>query len=750
VERDHLGDRRTEGVERDHLGVTLLLAETADYLLAETADYLAAEGPNGASLPLGFRDVLAYTATAGTVLNNATTTTGWTAGASTVTIDGIPRVTRTVFTNGAAGLYVNLPADVPVAGATRVVVPVRWSGAGTIDSASLAGWFTAKAASAADFGGAVISVPFPPASELADFDIVIDVSSLPSVRSIGVKSDGGTTLGGGQGVDIWVGPVRFANETALDQALNSGSPVAVVVPPGYDEDAAQDWRSPGADETVIDTRPGRQWISRLNGVRSPREWPIPADGSDVSGELNSMLGDLSDGDHLQFPAGGVYRADRPVVISGKRQVTIDFNGSTLYTTVFRGGDNNVADNMLVVENCSDTTIRGGRLLGYRARTTTGSGLLNTGGSPATAGSTKTLSTSGAAVSSPGGSFQPFYARVRVEQLPALDRALVAAHAADFDFGNVATVTLSDSTHTANDCIVELVADDATVLASRTLTLTGTPTTYAITYGPTDLHRRHRVQVRKATSATNVITVASMTEHGYTAYSSTHDSASAVTAVGVCNRVTFEDMTVEGAATDGFDFSTATTDQVTLRRCASLKAARQGMSFNQGTNYVLDDFEIGECGRSGIDVEPYAATWTVRGLRIRHGRIWNATNYGLACNNWAQIHDMHVDDVTLNTAGVGFMVGGGWDSTVTNCTSRPGNATGNGGVALFRGIRMRVSGLTHDGAYVTFQNETVTVGAASYTTAHNSASDVAVLARPNAYVRVESGWTAHNARTLPVT
>lgn len=673
----------------------------------------------GPHLPSGFASTDVYNETLGAAVFAADTTAGWSltqASSVPLAVDtsfGFDTVRGSIQAGPTALMRLNLPADVARGQATRLVVPVRWSPINGFAPLTPDATYVLKVGSAVNLGGTVAAVPFPAYTSDQFLDLVVDVSALTAVRSIGigVLSTAATPVPG-SGVVFNVGAVRYANLTPLDQALDSADTVAAVISPTYTTGVPHDHRPPDPRRPVVDLRPDATHITRLGGVRHLREWGVTEDGyTDVAAQLGRSIGDLDDGDTLVFPAGRHFRADRPIVINDKRDITVDLNGSTIYTTIWRGGNNNVQDNILRLIGCRDVTVRDGRLLGYRERFTNGADLTASG-----------------ATFTPTGT--PFFARAAYQQLPAATRALVDVCDPRFKFGNVHVARLSDTAHTAGDCVFELVTVDdpaGVVVASRSLTLTGTPTDYVITYDPVDLRVRYKPQVRKATSAANTITVTSTTDYGYVTYSASHDSASAVTAGAGCRRLLFEGLHVEGAATDGFDFSHGDTAEVTIRGCVSRGSSRQGMSFNYGTGYLVEGFDIGESGRSGIDIEPYADEWFVRSIRIRGGLIANSTNYAFAVANWARVFDLHISDVDVVGARVGLIIGGGHNSTISHVRSDTNAYSGASGAgkAILNGIGMRVTDVSHTGP-MTVAAESMSYDGDIYTSAGNMVAGVRLI------------------------
>jgi hypothetical protein len=89
---------------------------------------------------------------------------------------------------------------------------------------------------------------------------------------------------------------------------------------------------------------------------------IDADGSnDVSTRLQSFINDVPDGSTIVFKAGGTYRLDQALVISGRRNLTLEGNGSRLDLKGLTGNFDSIG--IQVRDGAVGTTIRGFTMVG---------------------------------------------------------------------------------------------------------------------------------------------------------------------------------------------------------------------------------------------------------------------------------------------------------------------------------------------------------------------------------------------------
>lgn len=609
-------------------------------------------GGGGGALPEGIGNQDDYTAIDGAVINAGTATTGFFGGTPALVLtDGLTRVQTQIASMASQKAGYNLsPAQTP---GTRafVVLEMAWGQAdgftGTAEMQHL------MLASGATLTGSIsqIEVPyFPPNKWIT---LVIPVGALTSVASVGVINDRGGYQTGGQKITNWWSGIRWANQTEVDQALAEG---AVLIPPDYVPGITAEVNEPVVGKTRVNLDPDVAWIDRLGGVRNIREWGVPEDGlTECSAIMSKALSSLDYGDKMVFPPDGKYWVDYPVgVPSG---VTVDFNGSVLFSRIMRGGNNNVQDPTIRVTGQDIRLIRP-TIFGYRELTTTGANLTTVAGTPTNSGNNKLLDAQNESVQVLTVNAKvPWFARHPLVMFPTADRALILATYPTFELGNAWVFTLSSTSAVAGDCVIEAVNTMTGVVeASRALTLTTTPTEYVLAWEPTNLEAQVSVRVRKATATANTITVASLRSFGFTQYSSANDSANAIQITNGSN-IIIEDFHIEGATTDAVDWTSASNNGVIVRRGVSRACLRQGLSFNRGYNATVSDVLIIGPHRSGVDIEPYDQQWVAGNITLRNIRVVGAENYGLALNNWAGIVNLNLDTITTERCLAGGVLGG---------------------------------------------------------------------------------------------
>jgi hypothetical protein len=266
-----------------------------------------------------------------------------------------------------------------------------------------------------------------------------------------------------------------------------------------------------------------------------------------------------------------------------------------------------------------------------------------------------------------------------------------------------TFTLSDSAQVANDCELRIL-DDVTgkILATSTLTLTGTPTEYTISrfMRPDDLGRRLRVIARKLTPTTNTITVADSTEYQRNTYSGTIEQNVGIYGGQGCRNLTVINSEVEGVGGDAVSSSVSNSYGYTVKGGFSRCCMRQGISFNFVKRLRIYDYVIREAGRSALDFEPAGPDWTVDDVVIRNLKVYNTRNYVFAMNPWTRNINFDISDVVAfndGISGIGFWAGGCRDSIVKGCkfyvtTSEVGQAlrTANDPDWTVNGVNLTIS------------------------------------------------------------
>lgn len=99
--------------------------------------------------------------------------------------------------------------------------------------------------------------------------------------------------------------------------------------------------------------------------------------------------------------------------------------------------------------------------------------------------------------------------------------------------------------------------------------------------------------------------------------------------------------------------------VVVRRLRADNIRRQGVSFNNGDGFTLEDSDFKWIGRSVIDIEPYAPDWVANNVILRRNTATHFVNYFIAGGGAGQHNGMTIEDNTA-TGGLGFgLVGGSY-------------------------------------------------------------------------------------------
>lgn len=116
-------------------------------------------------------------------------------------------------------------------------------------------------------------------------------------------------------------------------------------------------------------------------------------------------------------------------------------------------------------------------------------------------------------------------------------------------------------------------------------------------------------------------------------------------------VTLEDVRIHGVGGDAIQAARGTQNLV-VRRLSVHHARRQGVSFNDGDGFTLEDSEFEWVGRSVIDVEPYRSNWSTSNVVIRRNRATHFMNFFLAAAGDGPHRGMVIEDNSV-TGGLGF-------------------------------------------------------------------------------------------------
>lgn len=490
------------------------------------------------------------------------------------------------------------------------------------------------------------------------------LTGLTQIKSIGyqalrVQSGAATAR-----APMWVDNMRFLARTKLDNALIDSTVKGVIV---------------GDYDTSTQTPPyipsGKSFIDFATGTFANQNGVIYLEGnyvdstgeSDCTTRLAQVINSAPAGSIVRAKAGGQYRLDRRLSISGRRDVTLDFTDATFFhyepTT-------KTTDWFIEILGCDRLKVKGGTYLGWGKRPYSASSMTTVAGTPTDNGTSKELNALDEEVREPAVAYWlvgPHYARHLPQQLGLPQDEFGPRYYFQY--------TLSDTAQVANDCVIRIYEDWSDhpdygdLLQTTTLTLTSTPTVYTIEYIPTNPHPRSRlkVQVKKATATANTITIASPSPWGKSEYNATYDVASGFRIERSTN-TELTDMWIEGFAGDAVQISDPNVEGLYLRNVTSRCCSRQGMSFNQGRDITIEDCDIYATGRSGVDFEPYTSTWVTKNVILHNMRLFDIVNYGFAMENWARNLNYVIDGVDFYNCRLGNISGGVRGGTLRNWRS----------------------------------------------------------------------------------
>lgn len=123
------------------------------------------------------------------------------------------------------------------------------------------------------------------------------------------------------------------------------------------------------------------------------------------------------------------------------------------------------------------------------------------------------------------------------------------------------------------------------------------------------------------------------------------------AVTASKDVTLEDIRVHDVGGDAVQ-SGRHTQNLVVRRLDADHTRRQGVSFNDGDGFTLEDSTFEWIGRSVIDVEPYRSNWSANNVVIRRNRATHFTNFFLAAAGDGPHQGMVVENNSV-VGGLGF-------------------------------------------------------------------------------------------------
>lgn len=219
----------------------------------------------------------------------------------------------------------------------------------------------------------------------------------------------------------------------------------------------------------------------------------------------------------------------------------------------------------------------------------------------------------------------------------------------------------------------------------------TPTVYKLKARVNDelLASKYNIIVRKATSATNTITVTSHTSYSRVSYDPSLEANHLFTTSnggGPTQSILIEHCHAEGLSGDFASWSGVRTRNIKIYRCSGRACRRQGFSAAQGGGYEISDSIFSETGRSGIDIETNTPDDEISGVKLSRVHLRNTTNWAITFNNWYSVDNATVDQCSYSGyEGIGFFLGGAKVFKMTDCHApyKP---------SLFKGLDAEIDGL----------------------------------------------------------
>lgn len=561
--------------------------------------------------------------------------------------------------------YWNLPAPQAVGNYVEVAFDLRSS---SLDVGSTL--LKAFVASGLDKTGTVVyaddfTYQFPNDQDHNDtwYTIRVPITGLTSIQSIGITQTG--TVQSAAIPFIWFDNIVMREATGFDQAVyRSPANTHIVIPNTYTTTKAQYpvFREP-AGITWEDRRPATAH-TRFSGTGiSLADYMLDPTGViDSSTPIQKIILDATPGSTIRGVPGSTYRLDNRIVFTNN-DVIFDMTGCTMMSKL------NVDADQVTLYACNNITLKGGLWLGYGPIVNNGSTMLTVAGTPTTNGTAKELNALDEEVkltNHTNWGIASIFSRHLPQQLGLPPDEL--GPRCYFEF------SMFDTNQVANDCVIRIYDDIAgTLLSTFTFTLTASPATYRVYYVPRERLMHLRVQVKKATATANTITINSYTPYGENEYNPAFDSAACVGLEGAYYSKIL-DMDIEGFGGDAVQVSNENVHHLLVSGVKSYLCRRQGMSFNQGTDMVIENCEIYGTGRSGIDFEPYTATWYTQRVTVRNIYMDEITNFGFAMVNWARNYDFTIENIVIAKSRFGVISGGFQRGYIRNAICRYGIST----------------------------------------------------------------------------
>lgn len=610
-----------------------------------------------------------FTTVPGSMINDTTSLTGWGHNGFT----GTPVIASGVFVRVPAMLYgatfgsAWLDLASPLSTGSHDWVGVGLSFTAVTGSYPSGPYFELVVADGTGLTGNIRTTSVGGALTLfRTFQVPLD--GLTTIRSIGLRANrsGGT---GTQRADWYFYQVRFLDEGPVSQALSSQGTVAEFIPPGSPDEvvpvavpygAAEAPKLLPSTKTVFDLRPWNAHISRLGGKRHIREFggTDPTGVQDSSQGFNTAINEMRNGGTLQLEDEASYLCVSALYFNGVQDFLLEGNGASLSSLPLEGPQGG----MFSMTGGQRIEVRDLHIFGARfwtldsSQTTVITPTVNFG----PLATQYSLMTQGATIASPA---SVYYAR-------------------DANGDNVFGFTVHQDSPVLNDCQIWFQDSLGNILASQTLTLTATPTTYTLRGKPLDLGATIRGYVKKLTTSPNPIVYSNMIQHMKIEYQGGDEETAAGFGISHSSYITVRNCSVEGMGGDGFQHSAGSSSQSVdaighhylFQNFFSRGNRRQGCSFNTGEHLVMEDFTIREPGRSGLDIEPYGPGWSVKDVWLRRGAFIHSRNAAITgkANGLFPVPrpggGFHFEDLVMDDL---FTISDSTDSTYRNIVAGTG-------------------------------------------------------------------------------
>jgi hypothetical protein len=625
-----------------------------DLLWVDTSSTLS--GTGGQSI-YGLADPSNYLNVPAEMLDLGNSTTGWIVvnAVSSLTVDssfGVGNEAITVQLSAGTGnslinskVYKNFS---PIDMSNRVTLSFETTRDFLLGPSSNPSQFVVVAATGNNLTGTLFTAPYPDGAELAWTKAYVDVPLGTTIRSIGIKS---TTLGQGgtNRIQFWIRNLQVEPVSNVQAAQLVGKTPVVTEATAV---GTTGHISPVNLTPKLDLRRDSAVVPGLGGWWDLREWGVPEDGvTDTTSYINNVLADLPEGARLKFPTGGVFRLDGTISIS--RPVTIDFNGSILYTP-FRRPKTQLSNDFIQISGyVTDVNILNGNIFATRYTPINAGGVITVlAGNVVTSGSISVLNSVG-----DSGQYIPTDQYVRW---------LGRHYEPGFGIVNRFDTTLSGDG--LSSVQVEIVTQSGEVLATQSIVPPVAPQSYTLRCNPPDLSKRLFIRYTKS-GGTSPINIHTITPWGINTYSSAYEFATGIT-VQNASRVLVENWWIEGVGGYGtfvqsFDKSLG---HVTFKNVTSRCGNTQNHAPVTGRYITYESCNSYESGRTGFDCEPYGTGWALDHITLNNCTSRNDRNYALSTANWGLISNLNVNNFKAIDWGFGAFIGGSRGGRISGFTS----------------------------------------------------------------------------------